>query len=357
MIDSPVYPDELEVLPAVLERAGFPLSGLLATHGDWDHLLARLAFPGAAIGCAETTAARLTGEPGAAAARAARVRRRALRRAPRGRSRSASCRRCRCRAASTSASEELELHPTDGPRRRRDGDLGPVGARARRRRLPVAGRDPDALARAGSRSAYLATLARLEPLRRAGGGGRARPRRGARLGRARWRILREDRAYLEALPDAKLPLARRNPVQATIHAGRTSRAWVSVGPWLTETSFILREPRAKSRCAARSGRGLEPRDVGIYAIYWFYVTAKDLSEYGKAKGYDLGQNPTMTLLALLLRLDPAAHPDDHRDLPVRRSASSRPSASPARRSSSTAGSRWCSSSCSRPRTTATRRAS
>ena len=50
MIDSPLFPDELEVLPAVLEQAGFPVSGLLATHGDWDHLLGRLAFPGAALG-------------------------------------------------------------------------------------------------------------------------------------------------------------------------------------------------------------------------------------------------------------------------------------------------------------------
>ena len=39
--------------------------------------------------------------------------------------------------------------------------------------------------------------------------------------------------------------------------------------------------------------------TGFYAIYWVYVTAKDLSEYGKAKGYDLGQNPTMTLLAIV----------------------------------------------------------
>jgi glyoxylase-like metal-dependent hydrolase (beta-lactamase superfamily II) len=50
----------------VLEQAGFTASGLLATHGDWDHLLGRLAFPGAALGVAETTAARLTGEPGGA---------------------------------------------------------------------------------------------------------------------------------------------------------------------------------------------------------------------------------------------------------------------------------------------------
>jgi glyoxylase-like metal-dependent hydrolase (beta-lactamase superfamily II) len=54
------------VLPAVIEQAGFTASGLLATHGDWDHLLGRLAFPGAALGVAETTAARLTGEPGGA---------------------------------------------------------------------------------------------------------------------------------------------------------------------------------------------------------------------------------------------------------------------------------------------------
>jgi glyoxylase-like metal-dependent hydrolase (beta-lactamase superfamily II) len=66
VIDSPVLPDELETLPALLEQAAFPVSGLLCTHGDWDHLLGRLAFPSAALGCAETTAARLTAEPGAA---------------------------------------------------------------------------------------------------------------------------------------------------------------------------------------------------------------------------------------------------------------------------------------------------
>jgi glyoxylase-like metal-dependent hydrolase (beta-lactamase superfamily II) len=41
VIDSPVLPDELEILPAVLEHAGFALCGLLATHADWDHLLGR----------------------------------------------------------------------------------------------------------------------------------------------------------------------------------------------------------------------------------------------------------------------------------------------------------------------------
>src|SRR6195952_3745809 len=69
VIDSPVLPAELEALPSLAERAGFAVAGLLATHADWDHLLGRLAFPEAAVGVAETTAARLTAEPGDAARR------------------------------------------------------------------------------------------------------------------------------------------------------------------------------------------------------------------------------------------------------------------------------------------------
>ena len=67
VIDSPVLPEELEALPALVEQARFPApSGLLATHGDWDHLLGRLAYPGLALGCAESTARRLAAEPGVA---------------------------------------------------------------------------------------------------------------------------------------------------------------------------------------------------------------------------------------------------------------------------------------------------
>jgi glyoxylase-like metal-dependent hydrolase (beta-lactamase superfamily II) len=67
VIDSPVLPDELEALPALVQQARFPpASGLLATHADWDHLLGRLAFPGLALGCALSTARRLAAEPGAA---------------------------------------------------------------------------------------------------------------------------------------------------------------------------------------------------------------------------------------------------------------------------------------------------
>jgi glyoxylase-like metal-dependent hydrolase (beta-lactamase superfamily II) len=67
VIDSPVLPDELDALPTLLEQAQFPQpSGLLATHGDWDHLLGRLAFPAVALGCAESTAERLQAAAGEA---------------------------------------------------------------------------------------------------------------------------------------------------------------------------------------------------------------------------------------------------------------------------------------------------
>ncbi len=53
VVDSPILPDELDALPTLLAQARFPEpSGLLATHGDWDHLLGRLAFPGIGLGCA-----------------------------------------------------------------------------------------------------------------------------------------------------------------------------------------------------------------------------------------------------------------------------------------------------------------
>jgi glyoxylase-like metal-dependent hydrolase (beta-lactamase superfamily II) len=63
VIDSPVLPHELEALPQVLEQSGFPVSGLLVTHGDWDHLLGRHAFPEASLGCGEPTAELLAQHP------------------------------------------------------------------------------------------------------------------------------------------------------------------------------------------------------------------------------------------------------------------------------------------------------
>jgi glyoxylase-like metal-dependent hydrolase (beta-lactamase superfamily II) len=66
LIDSPYFPDELELLPTVLEQAGFEPAALLATHGDFDHLLGRAAFPALSLGVAESTMRRIRAEPGAA---------------------------------------------------------------------------------------------------------------------------------------------------------------------------------------------------------------------------------------------------------------------------------------------------
>jgi glyoxylase-like metal-dependent hydrolase (beta-lactamase superfamily II) len=65
LIDSPVFPDELEALPALLAGAGFEPDALLATHLDFDHVLGRLAFPGLALGLGEPSVERLHREPGA----------------------------------------------------------------------------------------------------------------------------------------------------------------------------------------------------------------------------------------------------------------------------------------------------
>ena len=220
VVDSPVYPDELEVLPAVLEQAQFPLSGLLVTHADWDHLLARLAFPAAAIGCAETTAARLAAEPGAAA--------RELRAFDAehyvARDRPLSLGEVQALPVPGKlevGGRELELHPADG--HTADG----MAIWVPWARVLVCGDylspvEIPAISEGGSRSAYLATLARLEPL--VAQAAHVVPGHGEPLDATRAAaILREDRAYLEALPDAKLPLARRTPAQEKIHAENVAR--------------------------------------------------------------------------------------------------------------------------------------
>ncbi|HEX8067595.1 MAG TPA: MBL fold metallo-hydrolase [Thermoleophilaceae bacterium] len=66
LVDSPYFPDELEVLPALLGQAGFAPDGLLATHADFDHLLGRLAFPRLALGVCQSSGERLRAAPGAA---------------------------------------------------------------------------------------------------------------------------------------------------------------------------------------------------------------------------------------------------------------------------------------------------
>ena len=66
LIDSPYLPEELDALPGVLAGAGYEPDGLIATHGDFDHLLGRVAYPGMALGVGESTALRFRGAPGEA---------------------------------------------------------------------------------------------------------------------------------------------------------------------------------------------------------------------------------------------------------------------------------------------------
>ena len=132
----------------MLEQAGFPVSGLLVTHADWDHLLGRIAFPQASLGCGESTARAAGRRARRRPARVAGVRRgpvhrrsrpaRAGRRPAAARSRApvARSRRSRARAASGG-------RPHGGRHR----VPRPVARRPGLRRLPVAGRDPVDLAR------------------------------------------------------------------------------------------------------------------------------------------------------------------------------------------------------------------
>jgi glyoxylase-like metal-dependent hydrolase (beta-lactamase superfamily II) len=222
VVDSPVYPDELDLLPAVLEQAGFPVSGLLATHGDWDHVLGRLAFPGAALGVAETTAARLTGEPGEA--------QRELREFDEDhyveRPRPLSLGQVQALPVPGHVGlgqHEIELQPADGHtadgmalwlpwvRVLVCGDyLSPV-------EIPW-------LSETGNRDAYLATLERLRPW--VEDATWIVPGHGAPIDAQRaLAILREDVAYLQALPDpdAPLPMARRTGAQRKIHEENLQR--------------------------------------------------------------------------------------------------------------------------------------
>jgi glyoxylase-like metal-dependent hydrolase (beta-lactamase superfamily II) len=223
-IDSPVFPDELEILPAIAEQAGFGVVGLVATHADWDHLLGRYAFPEAPLGCAETTSARLAGHPGEAQ-RGLRdfddelyVERPAPLSLP-------SAQSLPVPGHCGIGELELELHPADGhtadgmavwvpwARVLCCGDyLSPV-------EIPM-------VSEGGSAGGYLATLGRLEALVEQAE--HVVPGHGEPIDATRAAaILREDRAYVEALVEqgegAKLPLARRTAAQRRIHAGNVAR--------------------------------------------------------------------------------------------------------------------------------------
>ena len=218
-IDSPVFPDELEILPAVAAQAEFQIVGLLATHADWDHLLSGYAFPEASLGAAETSAARLVGEPGTAQRELREFDDELYIERPKPLS-LPGAQQLPVPGHIGIGEQELELQPADGhtadgmaiwvpwARVLVCGDyLSPV-------EIPM-------LSPGGSVSAYLATLRRLEALVEQaehvvpGHGGPIAATRAAA-------ILSEDRAYLEALradPEAaKLPIARRTGQQRKIHA-------------------------------------------------------------------------------------------------------------------------------------------
>jgi glyoxylase-like metal-dependent hydrolase (beta-lactamase superfamily II) len=163
VIDSPVLPDELQTLPALLEQARFPSpSGLLATHGDWDHLLGRLAFPGVALGCAESTAERLRASPGEAQRELRAFDKDLLIERPRplalGQVQALPV-PGRCGIGDF----ELELHPAGGH------TVDGMAVWIPWARVLVAGDylstvEPPTLNDGGNRDAYLATLERLRPL-------------------------------------------------------------------------------------------------------------------------------------------------------------------------------------------------
>ena len=61
----------------------------------------------------------------------------------------------------------------------------------------------------------------------------------------------------------------------------------------------LRESEDKVKIRSPWAAALLPIiTLGIYHLVWWYKINRELRDYGKAKGYDLGQNPTNSVLAL-----------------------------------------------------------
>jgi glyoxylase-like metal-dependent hydrolase (beta-lactamase superfamily II) len=232
LIDSPVLPDELELLPGMLQQSGFPVVGLLVTHADWDHLLGRYAFPEAAMACGETTAARLAAEPGDAQRELRKFDDENYIERP-GPLSIPGAQALPVPGYCEVGERELELHPADG--HTADGTaiwdpgtgvlvLGDYVSPVEIPWLSEGG---------GNLEAYLATLERLRPLVE-----QAEwivPGHGSPMASAQaLAVLREDVAYLEALREtgeaAELPIARRSQAQRGIHALNVALVSGGAGP-------------------------------------------------------------------------------------------------------------------------------
>jgi glyoxylase-like metal-dependent hydrolase (beta-lactamase superfamily II) len=227
VIDSPVLPDELEILPALLEQSRFPApSGLLITHADWDHLLGPLAFPKDPIGCAQASAERMRATPGAPQ-RELRAfdERHYLRRAKPLALGSVQALDVpgRCEIGS----RELALHPTEG--HTSDGmaiAIGWAGVLVLGDYLSTV--EIPVLGEGGSVASYLETLERLRAL--ISEAEHIVPGHGPVLDPERaLEVLEEDVAYLSALRDigagAKLPEGRSTKAQRVIHAENVARSF------------------------------------------------------------------------------------------------------------------------------------
>jgi glyoxylase-like metal-dependent hydrolase (beta-lactamase superfamily II) len=229
VIDSPVLPEELELLGALVQQAGFPQPrGLLATHADFDHVLGPLAFPEATLGCAESSAERLHAEPGAQQRELRRFDEELLIERPRPLALSAVQALAvpgRCDVGDA----ELEMHQATG--HTSDGmaiwipwaRVLVAGDYLSSVELPGLGEGP------GMLDEYLTTLDRLHPL--VALAEHVVPGHGPVLDReAALRVLDEDVAYLQALReragDAELPAKRRSKVQRELHEQNVARLTV-----------------------------------------------------------------------------------------------------------------------------------
>jgi glyoxylase-like metal-dependent hydrolase (beta-lactamase superfamily II) len=220
VIDSPVLPEELEALAALVEQAGFSAPrGLLVTHADWDHLLGRLAFPGAALGCAESTAERLKDSPGEAQRDLRAFDEELLIDRPRPLA-LGSVQALPVPGHCAVGDRELEVYAAAGHTSDGMAVLVPwagvlvPGDYLSTVELPT-------LNGGGDLDGYLATLERLRPLVSAAE--HVVPGHGPMLDCARaLGVLEEDAAYLQALNDvgaeAELPAGRRGANQRSLHA-------------------------------------------------------------------------------------------------------------------------------------------